>query len=149
MKDREIVINFDPNMNEHRYEQSVVYIFSKYHEKIGFPTVLNIKPSFPDATAINDKGERIEIEFEYRSTGFLEHIDRIEEGRKYGMGSTMSIFFLAMSIGQAVGPIISGGIADWLDINSVFYFGAGIGLTGTVLFLWYTRKYHGRPPTRS
>jgi MFS family permease len=65
----------------------------------------------------------------------------VEEGRKYGMGSTMSMLFLAMSIGMALGPIISGGIADLLNINSVFYFGAAIGLTGTALFIWFTRGY--------
>ncbi len=67
----------------------------------------------------------------------------VEEGRKFGMGSTMSIFFLAMSVGMALGPIISGGIADWLNINSVFYFGAIMGLIGTGLFAWFTRHYHG------
>lgn len=67
----------------------------------------------------------------------------VAEGRKFGMGSTMSIFFLAMGIGQAIGPIISGGIADWLNINSVFYFGGVIGLIGTILFIWFTRRYHG------
>ena len=65
----------------------------------------------------------------------------VEEGRKFGMGSTMSMFFLAMAIGQATGPIIAGGIADWLSINSVFYFGAAFGLTGTALFAWFTRGY--------
>ena len=65
----------------------------------------------------------------------------VEEGRKYGMGSTMSMLFLAMSIGMALGPIISGGIADLLNIDSVFYFGAAIGLTGTALFYWFTRGY--------
>jgi len=53
----------------------------------------------------------------------------------------MSMLFLAMSIGMALGPIISGGIADLLNINSVFYFGAAIGLTGTALFIWFTRGY--------
>jgi len=67
----------------------------------------------------------------------------VEEGRKYGMGSTMSIFFLAMAVGQALGPIVSGGIADWLNVKSVFYFGAAFGLAGTVLFIWFTRKYRG------
>lgn len=65
----------------------------------------------------------------------------VEEGRKFGMGSTMSVFFLAMSIGMALGPIIAGGIADWLNINAVFYFGAAIGLIGTALFIWFTRGY--------
>ena len=65
----------------------------------------------------------------------------VEEGRKFGMGSTMSVFFLAMSIGLALVPIMAGGIADLLNIYSVFYLGAGIGLIGTALFIWFTRVY--------
>jgi len=63
----------------------------------------------------------------------------VEEGRKFGMGSTMAIFGVAFSIGMAIGPIVSGVIADTLDIRAVFYFGAFMGLLGTGLFLWYTR----------
>ena len=63
----------------------------------------------------------------------------VEEGRKYGMGSTMSVFFLAMSIGMAMGPLVSGVIADFVNINSVFYFAAAMGLAGTSLFIWFTR----------
>ncbi len=73
----------------------------------------------------------------------------VEEGRKFGMGSTMSLFFLAMAIGQAIGPILSGGIADWLNINSVFYFCTAIGLVGTALFFWFTRGYHESRLNRS
>ncbi len=67
----------------------------------------------------------------------------VNEGRKYGMGSTMGLFFLAMGIGMTLGPIISGGIADWVNLDSVFYFGAIMGLIGTVLFAWFTRRYRG------
>jgi MFS transporter, DHA1 family, multidrug resistance protein len=63
----------------------------------------------------------------------------VEEGRKFGMGSTMAIFGVAFSVGMAVGPIVSGVIADTLDIRAVFYFGAFMGLLGTGIFLWYTR----------
>ncbi len=45
--------------------------------------------------------------------------------------------------GMAVGPIVSGGIADWFNVGSVFYFGAVAGLIGTALFAWFTRQYHG------
>jgi len=65
----------------------------------------------------------------------------VEEGRKYGMGSTMSTFFLAMSVGTAVGPIISGGIADWRGVDWVFYFGVIMTLLGIFLFIWFTRGY--------
>ncbi len=70
----------------------------------------------------------------------------VEEGRRYGMGSTMSVFFLAMSVGTALGPIISGGISDWQNINWVFYFGAFTGIIGTGLFTWFTRRYRSQHP---
>ncbi len=63
----------------------------------------------------------------------------VEEGRKFGMGSTMAIFGMAMSIGMAIGPLLAGVITDFANINAVFYFGAGIGLVGTSLFIWFTR----------
>lgn len=63
----------------------------------------------------------------------------VEEGRKFGMGSTMSILMMAMGIGMAVGPPLSGVIADSVDVNAVFYFGGIVGLIGTGLFAWFTR----------
>jgi len=46
-----------------------------------------------------------------------------------------------MSVGMASGPIVSGGIAEIMDINSVFYFAGIMGLLGTGLFIWFTRHY--------
>ena len=63
----------------------------------------------------------------------------VEEGRKFGMGSTMALFGMAFSIGMAIGPLISGVIADLVNIDSVFYFAAGMGLVGTSLFVWFTK----------
>ena len=63
----------------------------------------------------------------------------VEEGRKFGMGSTMSILILAMSIGFAAGPILGGVITDSMDINVVFYFGGVVAFIGTGLFVWFTR----------
>ncbi len=63
----------------------------------------------------------------------------VEEGRKFGMGSTMSVLMMAMGIGFAAGPLLSGVIADSIDINVVFYFGAAVGVIGTGLFAWFTR----------
>jgi len=63
----------------------------------------------------------------------------VEEGRRFGMGSTIAIFTVAMSIGMATGPILSGVLADLAHINSAFYFGAGTGLLGTTLFAWFTK----------
>jgi MFS family permease len=67
----------------------------------------------------------------------------VEEGRKFGMGSTMSAFYLAMGIGMALGPIISGGIADAANVSWVFYFGAIMGVIGTSCFVWFARHYRG------
>ncbi len=63
----------------------------------------------------------------------------VQEGRKFGMGSTMSILMMAMSVGMGIGPLLSGVLADSLDINAVFYFGGIVGLLGTGLFAWFTR----------
>ena len=63
----------------------------------------------------------------------------VEEGRKFGMGSTIAVFSMAMSIGMAIGPIVSGVIADFINLHTVFYFGAAMGLIGTTLFMWFTK----------
>ncbi len=65
----------------------------------------------------------------------------VDEGRRFGMGSTIAIITMAMSIGMATGPLIGGVVADFVNINSVFYFAAAMGLVGTSLFIWFT-KYH-------
>lgn len=63
----------------------------------------------------------------------------VEEGRRFGMGSVMAIVAMSLSIGMAVGPLMGGVIADFVNINSVFYFGAFAGLIGTGLFIWLAR----------
>jgi MFS family permease len=63
----------------------------------------------------------------------------VEEGRKYGMGSAMGIFTMAMSLGMAGGPIISGQVYDSWGISSVFFIGACFSLLGTWLFIWFTK----------
>jgi len=63
----------------------------------------------------------------------------VEEGRNFGMGSTIAVFSMAMSIGMAIGPIVSGVIADFINLHTVFYFGAAMGLIGTTLFIWFTK----------
>jgi len=62
----------------------------------------------------------------------------VEEGRKFGMGLAMAAFAMAFSIGMAVGPILAGIIADSVNIDAVFYFGAAVGLGGIVLFIRLT-----------
>jgi len=64
----------------------------------------------------------------------------VEEGRKFGMGATIAVFNVALSIGMTAGPLLGGLIADFTDINSVFYFGAIVTLLGAGLFVWLTRS---------
>ena len=64
----------------------------------------------------------------------------IEEGRKFGMGSTMSMLTMGMNIGMALGPVISGSVVDLYGINSAFYFAGVAVMLGTSLFIWFTRS---------
>jgi len=64
----------------------------------------------------------------------------IHEGRRYGMGSSMTLFMLAMQIGNGTGPIALGGIADWFGIESVFYVAAVFTVLGVFLCAWFIRN---------
>jgi len=64
----------------------------------------------------------------------------VGEGRKFGMGSTMAVVMMAMSIGMVIGPVVGGAIVDLTNLNTVFYFGAGIVVVGACLFIWFTRR---------
>ncbi len=63
----------------------------------------------------------------------------VEQGRKYGMGSSIALFSTAFSIGMVVGPIVGGAIVDFAGINSAFYFGVMITLVGASLCTWFSR----------
>jgi len=69
-----------------------------------------------------------------------ESVLSIEEGRRFGMGSTIAALALASSLGSGVGPILSGIFNDLGGIQSVFYFIGGAGLLGIILFTWYSRQ---------
>jgi len=64
----------------------------------------------------------------------------VDEGRHFGMGSTMSIFMMAMSIGMGVGPLLCGGIAELWNVESVFYSASGLMLVGIILFAWFSTR---------
>jgi DHA1 family multidrug resistance protein-like MFS transporter len=67
----------------------------------------------------------------------------VEEGRTYGMGAAMTTFTMAAQVGNAVGPVMLGGVANFLGLESVFYAAAFFMLLGTIIFLWLVRT--GRP----
>lgn len=62
------------------------------------------------------------------------------EGKKYGMGSSMAIFNMAMSIGMATGPLIGGLVFDSIGLKFSFWFGALIELIGILPFAVLTTQ---------
>jgi MFS family permease len=62
----------------------------------------------------------------------------IQEGRTYGMGAATTMYMMAMHIGNGIGPIILGGVADVLGLESAFYAAAisisiGVALFGIII----------------
>lgn len=72
----------------------------------------------------------------------------VEEGRIFGMGASMALFMMAMQIGMGFGPILLGGIVDFMGIESAFYSAAIILLMGIAAFIWFTRG-HSPPVNES
>ena len=64
----------------------------------------------------------------------------IQEGKKFGMGSTIGALSVASSIGMGAGPVMSGLIADYFNIQSVFYFSTITGIMGVLMFTWFSRQ---------
>jgi MFS family permease len=65
----------------------------------------------------------------------------IRLGRRFGMGSVISLLGLATSVGMGIGPILAGPVYDFMGgISSVFYYAAGIGFIGLVAFVILCRK---------
>jgi DHA1 family multidrug resistance protein-like MFS transporter len=71
----------------------------------------------------------------------------VHEGRVYGMGICMTMFMMAMQVGNGIGPVALGGIADWLGLKSTFYSAAICMAAGILLFAWMVRDASDRPNT--
>ena len=50
------------------------------------------------------------------------------------MGICMTMFMMAMNVGNSVGPLALGGIADWLSLESAFYAAAFFMAAGVMVF---------------
>jgi len=57
----------------------------------------------------------------------------VGEGKKLGMGSTMAVFNVSMSLGLGCGPLVSGLIHDLTGLTVVFYFVSFVGVSGSIL----------------
>lgn len=65
----------------------------------------------------------------------------VVEGRTQGMGATMGVIEMAMSIGMATGAVAGGAVAQVLGLVPAFYVAAGFTMPGLLLFLWFLRDY--------
>lgn len=69
----------------------------------------------------------------------------VNEGRIYGMGACMTMFMMAMQVGNGIGPVVLGSIADWLGLESAFYTAAICMGAGIVLFAGIVRGSSAAP----
>ncbi len=69
----------------------------------------------------------------------------VNEGRTFGMGICMTMFMLAMNVGNSIGPLILGGIADWLGLESAFYAAAFSMAAGVAAFALMVRGSSTKP----
>ena len=56
------------------------------------------------------------------------------EGRDKGLGTTISVLQIAMSLGMIAGPLLFGILGDAFGLRPIFYFGGLITVAGTIAF---------------
>jgi dipeptide/tripeptide permease len=64
----------------------------------------------------------------------------VQEGRTYGMGTSVTLFMLALHLGTGLGPIALGAIADQLGLESAFYAISASMVAGLILFALLVRR---------
>ncbi len=66
---------------------------------------------------------------------------RTEIGRTHGMGTLAGLQGGAFAVGQMLGPLASGVVADLFGVAAVFPFGSAVGLLGSGLVLAWFRRW--------
>jgi DHA1 family multidrug resistance protein-like MFS transporter len=69
----------------------------------------------------------------------------VDEGRTYGMGACMTTLTMSMQVGNGLGPIMLGGVANFLGLPAAFYSAGGFLLLGMFIFLWLVRSGRRAP----
>ena len=64
-----------------------------------------------------------------------------DEGHHGGMGAIMGVLNMAMSAGMMLGPVLAGGLAEFIGLRSLFVFSGVVGVLGTSLFSWLSREH--------
>jgi MFS family permease len=72
----------------------------------------------------------------------------VEKGRgTQSMGAIMAILTVAHSLGMLAGSLLAGLMMDWYRLELAFYLGAGIMLTGVLIFVTLTVGLEMKAPT--
>jgi len=71
---------------------------------------------------------------------------RTEVGRTHGMGTLAGLQGGAFALGQMVGPLAFGAVADLVGLAAVFPFGSAVGLLGTGFVVGWFRRWGRRQP---
>ena len=66
-----------------RNEPGVVYLFSRFHEKLGFEEIVDISTLTPDMIAKRN-GKQVRIELEFKSSGAIWHYRVVKEDPREG-----------------------------------------------------------------
>jgi MFS family permease len=74
---------------------------------------------------------------------------RTEMGRSHGMGTLAGLHGSSFALGQMLGPMAFGAVADAVGIGLAFPFGSGIGLIGSGLVIFWIRGWARQGPRRS
>ena len=64
----------------------------------------------------------------------------VEQGRTFGMGSTIGLFSTAMGLGMVLSPTASGIIMDLINISFVFYISGIVSIIGTIVFIYLSHN---------
>ncbi len=72
---------------------------------------------------------------------------RTELGRRHGMGTLAGLQGGAFAVGQMVGPLAYGAVADLVGLTAVFPFGSAVGFVGTGFAIGWFRRWQraGKP----
>lgn len=54
-------------------EQELIFLFALLHQELGFPYIMKVRDTFPDAEVMNKQRESKKIEFELLASSFIQH----------------------------------------------------------------------------
>ncbi len=64
----------------------------------------------------------------------------VDEGRTFGMGVSVTLFMMAMYVGNSIGPVMLGGITDRFGLGAAFYTAAACMAAGVAVFAWMAQN---------